>query len=190
MRYVGVGRRFVAVLIDGFVLSFVTVPFGTIEHVGRSITFRLSGGDLFFPGLIWLVYFTALEVIAGATLGKMVMGIRVLREDGAKLDWASAFVRNIARIIDGFPYFLPYLVGAISVWSSPNRQRLGDRWGHTVVVMKDSVPPNHGEPRTPGAGVEVRLGAAPPPPSPTVGTSAPPPMPPPPPVPPGGSSIG
>ena len=64
-----------------------------------------------------------------------------MNEDGTKLGWRAAVVRNVARIVDAFPYVFPYLVGAISVWASPNQQRLGDRWANTVVVTKESMLP-------------------------------------------------
>jgi len=58
----------------------------------------------------------------------------VVREDGAKIDYRDSTVRNILRIIDAIPYFIPYLLGAILIWSSDRKQRLGDRVGRTIVV--------------------------------------------------------
>jgi uncharacterized RDD family membrane protein YckC len=48
----------------------------------------------------------------------------------------AALIRNILRIVDGL---FVYLVGAILVWKSDKRQRLGDRVAHTVVVRASSV---------------------------------------------------
>lgn len=66
--------------------------------------------------------------------------------DGSRLDPRSAFVRNILRPVDAFPYVFPYLVGAVLVWSGPLRQRLGDRVAKTAVVRAGtervpSMPP-------------------------------------------------
>jgi uncharacterized RDD family membrane protein YckC len=61
----------------------------------------------------------------------MAMKLRVVRQDGAALDWQAAVVRNILRIIDGLFF---YLVGAIAVWISKSKQRLGDMAAHTIVV--------------------------------------------------------
>jgi hypothetical protein len=47
----------------------------------------------------------------------------------------AAAVRNLARAVDAFPYVIPYLVGAIAVRSSDTKQRLGDRWAKTVVIL-------------------------------------------------------
>lgn len=140
MRYVSVGRRFAAVLIDGVMLGIMSGPFADVERGPGYFRISWNGGRLLWPGVIGIVYYLLLEGVAGATIGKFVTGIRVVKEDGSKLDWSSALVRNLARIVDAFPYFFPYLVGAIAVWSSPpTRQRLGDRWANTVVVTKDSL---------------------------------------------------
>jgi uncharacterized RDD family membrane protein YckC len=61
----------------------------------------------------------------------MVTKIKVIREDGGKINMEQAFTRTILRIIDGL--FL-YLIGAILIWKSEKKQRLGDRIAKTVVV--------------------------------------------------------
>ena len=139
MTYVGVGRRFVAIFVDSILLLILSGPFAEIRHGDGYLQIDWHGRRLFWPSLIVICYFVLLEGIAGATIGKFLTGIRVVNQDGTKLDWSAAFVRNIARIVDAFPYAFPYLVGAISVWASPIQQRLGDRWANTVVVTKESV---------------------------------------------------
>jgi uncharacterized RDD family membrane protein YckC len=137
VQYVSVGRRFVAVLIDSIILGAAGAPFADFKSVqtsyGTSYSINYHGGA--FLGIIgiWLVYYTVMEATLGGTAGKMVMGIRVVQEDGSKCTWQGAIVRNLLRIIDGF---FVYLVAAILVWSSPTRQRLGDRAADTVVIKK------------------------------------------------------
>ena len=178
MQYVRVGRRFVAILVDSIIVSLFVAPFTPvmdIVHRPGYYNFHIGGHHLFWPGLAAIVYFTIFEGLTGATVGKFMMGIRVVSEDGSKLTWTASIVRNVARLIDEFPYFIPYLLGAILVWNSPTRQRLGDRWGHTVVVTKASllarelgIPP---------------VGMQPPAPPGTRGVGGSPPLPPPPPAP-------
>ena len=167
MTYVSVGRRFVAILIDWILVGLVTAPFGTYRFENGSFQYSSAGGAFLVQLLVTLAYFTVLEATVGATVGKLALGVRVVNADGSKLDWGSALVRNILRIVDAFPYFIPYLVGAILVWSSPTRQRLGDRAGGTAVVTKDSVGRGPALPGATGAGV----GAPPPPPPPPPGTA-------------------
>jgi uncharacterized RDD family membrane protein YckC len=185
MTYVGVGRRFVAIFLDSVLLLIMSGPFAEIRHGAGYWRIGWSGRHLFWPGLIAIAYFVLLEGIAGATIGKFATGIRVVNEDGTKLGWSGAVVRNVARLVDAFPYFLPYLVGAISVWASPTQQRLGDRWGSTAVVTKESIGMSNAGtsgPATAGGGWQHV-----PTPPPTDASTDAPPLPPPPPMPPAAS---
>jgi len=74
-----------------------------------------------------------LEATQGATLGKRILGLRVVKIDGSPIGWSESIIRNLLRIIDGL---FAYLVGAILIWTSPQRQRLGDRVAKTVVVRR------------------------------------------------------
>lgn len=185
MTYVGVGRRFVAIFVDGVLLLIMSGPFAEIQSGEGYWRIGWHGRQVFWPSLIAIVYYVVLEAIAGATIGKFLTGIRVVNEDGTKLGWTGAVVRNVARVVDVFPYVFPYLVGAVSVWASPTHQRLGDRWANTVVVTKESL-------RTPGAGLSGPGAAGgwqhvPTPPPVDVSANVPP-LPPPPPMPPGTTS--
>jgi uncharacterized RDD family membrane protein YckC len=71
--------------------------------------------------------------MAGATIGKMVLGLRVVKLDGSRISWKESIIRTLLRIIDGL---FGYLLGAILVWKSPTKQRLGDRVAKTVVVRR------------------------------------------------------
>jgi uncharacterized RDD family membrane protein YckC len=131
MEAVGVGRRAVAIIIDS-VLLFILGYFIAMATGGTtSEGFHLHGGPAFLWLGIGLAYYIVMEAMWGATLGKKAMGLKVVKESGEPLDWQASIVRNVMRIIDGFLF---YLVGAIVVWVSKSRQRLGDMAAHTLVV--------------------------------------------------------
>ena len=64
----------------------------------------------------------------------MAVKIKVVKEDGSKLSYIDAFVRTLLLYIDAFPYIIPFLLGAILIWTSDKKQRLGDRVARTIVV--------------------------------------------------------
>jgi uncharacterized RDD family membrane protein YckC len=169
MRYVGVGRRLLATVVDWIVGFLWTVPFSHVEHttvtVGNTVVhgtkYNLTGAPFLVSLLIWLAYYTLMEGLFGATVGKFATGIRVVREDGSKADIQAALVRTVSRFIDALPFFIPYLVGAIVIWTSPKRQRLGDRWAHTVVIRAGSTVP-----APIGIGMQPPVAAPMPPPPP------------------------
>ncbi len=142
--YQGVAIRFVAILIDTVIIaiiaSILSAPFNAFAVITNSasgtVTFSFAGvlGGLVSLA-VFMLYFTLLEGHYGQTVGKMAVKIKVVREaDGAPIDYSQAAVRTILRFLDEIPYFIPYLLGAILIWSSEEKQRLGDRVGHTVVV--------------------------------------------------------
>lgn len=132
-RYVGVGPRAVAVIID-FVILFA-IGWGIAAVTGNTTAggFEMEGAPAFLMFGLWLVYLIGSEAVVGATIGKLLVGIKVVMEDGAPIDLGAAVVRNVLRIVDGL---FVYLVGAILVWRSPTRQRVGDRAANTVVVYR------------------------------------------------------
>jgi uncharacterized RDD family membrane protein YckC len=139
MEHVGVALRFVALLIDGavfFVLGFVIALMSggtsSASTVGtQTAGFHLAGGSFLVWCLISLAYYISCETLLGGTLGKLALGLRVVDEEGGQIKWGASVVRNLLRIVDGLFF---YLIGAVAVWSSPARQRLGDRAAHTYVV--------------------------------------------------------
>jgi uncharacterized RDD family membrane protein YckC len=143
---VGVGPRAVAAVIDilfvGVVLWIpLVVAFGhrtTYRSPDGTTTITWTGdGQLFLFGIAAaLGYYIFLETLVGATVGKLLLNLRVRYEDGNPIGLFDAVVRNVVRFVDGFPYVIPYLVGAITIWGGSDRQRLGDRAAETIVTYK------------------------------------------------------
>ncbi len=76
----------------------------------------------------------------GKTVGKHVLGIRVMDERGLRLQPGQVLVRNLLRFVDALPMF--YAVGGAVCLFSRRCQRLGDLAAGTVVVrnIKVSLP--------------------------------------------------
>ncbi len=143
-EYVGVWRRAVAVVLDLIIIGSLTGPiwlnsglFTTATRANASgtvteiVPFVASPWTGLLVAAIPFIYFTLLEGFFGATAGKMLLGLRVVQLDGRPITWREAIVRNLLRPIDEI---IIYLVAVISVWSSPRKQRLGDRAADTVVI--------------------------------------------------------
>ncbi|XSG81642.1 MAG: RDD family protein [Methyloligella sp. ZOD6] len=78
-------------------------------------------------------YYALLEGFwSGQTIGKRLLGIKVVRLDGGPCDFAQAMMRTLLRLVDGLFF---YFVGAVFVITSPRHQRLGDRVAGTTVVF-------------------------------------------------------
>lgn len=132
MEHVGVGLRAVAVIIDSILLCIVGYVLALVTGGTTSSGFDLQGGPFFLWAVIGLGYYIAMEAHFGWTLGKRLLGLKVVKLQGeTPIDWQASTIRNLLRLVDGLFF---YLVGAIAVWTSKERQRLGDRVAGTVVV--------------------------------------------------------
>lgn len=129
------GQRVGAILLD---TVLVMVPlflvaallFGDSAAEGAGFQVSLDGLPFLLTSLLALGYFIGLELVSGQTLGKRVVGIRVVSEKG-ELGAGPVLIRNLLRIVDGF---LCYLVGFVVALASKKNQRLGDMAASTRVV--------------------------------------------------------
>ena len=129
------GRRILAIIVDSLLIGLLLSPFtlfGTNSDGSMSTYQSVSQGLTYLVAV--LLYFTLLEGYLGQTVGKMLLGIKVIREDNGEVPGlGTAALRTVLRLIDGL---FGYLVGFIAVMASAKRQRLGDMAAHTLVVRK------------------------------------------------------
>jgi uncharacterized RDD family membrane protein YckC len=140
------GRRVLATIVDAIVICvmyfvvglLVAILFGGAYGGDGQVGFSLNG----LPALILFIllvfsvffYYTLMEGYLGRTLGKMLFGIKVVREDnGGVPGLGAAALRTVLRIIDGILF---YAVAFVSVQVSEKNQRLGDMVADTLVVRK------------------------------------------------------
>ena len=133
------GRRVLAIIADGLLLGVV---FSTISVLARAVGLGEADAPL-FAGYTWaggffvlaMAYYALMEGYRGQTVGKMLLGIRVVREDGGGgvPGFKAALIRSLLRVVDGL---LGYLVGFVAVVASEKNQRLGDMAARTLVVRE------------------------------------------------------
>jgi uncharacterized RDD family membrane protein YckC len=140
----GVGSRAGAqmidlVLIGSFYLLLAAILGEGITGLTRSnITSEASSYLIaVFIGIVFLVsnlYYIALEYfMGGKTVGKKIVGIRVIQDNGQSLTLLSAILRNLFRLVDSLP--LLYGLGAVVCFFHPRDKRVGDLIAGTVVVI-------------------------------------------------------
>jgi uncharacterized RDD family membrane protein YckC len=139
------GRRIGAALIDVALLSALlailaaTIGESTVGD-GASYSFDLYGVEAAVYYALVLLYYFALEVTLGQTVGKLLVGLRVVRTDGGRPSVAAIAVRTLVRVVDWLPFF--YLVGFIAMLvPGERRQRLGDLAARTGVAR--ALPVRH-----------------------------------------------
>lgn len=140
LELAGVGSRAAAALVDTVVAS---LGLGLLVGVVLLLGFRpgtlLAGWLLALVVLLlaftFLAYFVLLEALnGGRTLGKQLLGIRVVMDTGRPVTPTAAAVRGLFRLLDCYLPILPFLPGLVLIFLQRRNQRLGDLVAGTIVV--------------------------------------------------------
>lgn len=129
-------KRAFAAFIDYFLfISFdfiFLVQFGkhTTNSDGRPIV-EAEGFLAYIPLIIWFITFPVVESIEGKTLGKKIMRIKVVREDGSNINFFTSFQRRIFDFVDFLLLGLPAIIVSRN---NKRRKRIGDWVARTIVV--------------------------------------------------------
>lgn len=143
-RFARLGDRFIAFALDVALLgglfaivdAWAFMRWGRFEASELQLTTASVVIAITLNSALLFLYGSLLEAACGATLGKVLVGIRVVRTaQGGAL--AACAVRNLLRIVDGLAF---YLVGTAVAACSEARQRLGDICGRTAVIEESFGP--------------------------------------------------
>jgi uncharacterized RDD family membrane protein YckC len=133
VAYGGFWIRVVAYIIDGILLTIVC---GVVDRL-LGINILTTDWDHYDPlaNVISLVigwlYFALLESSErGATVGKMVMGLRVVTSDGQRLSFMNATGRYFAKILSA----IIFCIGFIMVAFTDKKRGLHDIIAGTLVI--------------------------------------------------------
>jgi uncharacterized RDD family membrane protein YckC len=141
-----IGNRFLACAVDhGLQVLAILLLILALQWSGLLANFgdRLADAPKWMTALliivvflIWSGYFALFEWLwNGQTPGKIMLRLRVIREDGRPVTFWEAAARNLLRLLDMMPFPF-YSVGLVSVFASARDQRVGDLVAGTVVVRE------------------------------------------------------
>lgn len=144
----GLGTRFLAIAVDAviqwgaaFLLLMIVVPLTMVSKFSKLVQNPAAIDGVLVTilllafGFLFFLYKLLLEAFwNGQTVGKRMVGIRVIKANGLPVDFLQVVVRNLLRVIDYLP--LQYLVGTVAIVASKRGQRLGDMVAGTVVVRE------------------------------------------------------
>ncbi|NLF89046.1 RDD family protein [Candidatus Bathyarchaeota archaeon] len=125
--------RLIAYIIDSIIIGIVA---SIISFAAAFGVFALGWGSLIILGImgvLYFLYYSILDVVWGATLGKRIMGLTVQGTDGQRLTFGKAFIRNLSKLF-WLILFLDWLIGIISTGNK--QQKFLDRVAGAVVVQR------------------------------------------------------
>src|SRR5918997_6766371 len=120
------GRRVLATIVDvillGILFAVMSVLFGESSTQGTSVSFSTGTFPTLGFFVLAMAYYILMEGYLGQTVGKMLLGIKVVRENTGEVPGIkAAAIRTVLRIIDGL---FSYLVAFVAVLASHKNQRL------------------------------------------------------------------
>lgn len=137
-RFARLGDRFIAFVLDSAFLfglfavvdAWAFMRWGSVDGTELQLTTASLLVAITLNAALLFLYGWLLEAAWGATLGKAIVGIRVVGTS-RRCSFSACAVRNLLRIVDGMGF---YLVGIFVAGCSSVRQRLGDIYARTVVI--------------------------------------------------------
>ncbi|WP_017473771.1 RDD family protein [Amphibacillus jilinensis] len=139
----GIGSRAAAFLIDSLIIGLFNVVIFILALISLDSILYL----LFYnPDSLWILAWVVLLIFVinwsyfflfeyfynGKTIGKRLIGIRVIQDNGHRLTLLSSFIRNFLRVIDDLPG--GYFIGIVMIFFHSKHKRLGDLVAGTIVV--------------------------------------------------------
>ena len=113
-----------------------TKPEEVVMTLGTLVIALLIIGQLIVE---WAYFMISEQLTGGRSIGKRLVGLRVIGQDGLPLTPRASLVRNLLRAVDVLPG--SYVVGLVAIVASPKGQRLGDLAAGTIVVRLDRGAP-------------------------------------------------
>ena len=148
LRLATLGSRVLAILLDlSIQLTALALLLLGLAGVSAATSASLPGwvAVVIVTFLVFLVIFGYPAIFEtmwnGKTVGKRVLGIRVVTTEGAPIRFRHAAIRAALELVD---FFIPPggLVACISVLVTRDDQRLGDLAAGTIVVHERSANPS------------------------------------------------
>ncbi|MBB5324947.1 putative RDD family membrane protein YckC [Anoxybacillus tepidamans] len=126
----GFWKRFLASLLDGIIIG---IPLAVISYWIKGDW----GGDA-FTSIINVLYFWVVPVIwSGYTVGKKIIGIRIVKINGEKLGFGAMFLRSIvASLLYGITLGFALLISAIMVAAREDKRAIHDFIAGTYVTTE------------------------------------------------------
>ncbi|MCM3712084.1 RDD family protein [Sporosarcina luteola] len=158
-KFAGFWTRFWAYIIDLLVVSSISGIF--IKPIFRVLDIKISNPSflLFSPYkvtllILFLAYFALMTKFTGQTVGKMILGIKVVTKDGGKLTWATVFFREVIGRFISKLLTIPYLFVAFM----PKKEALHDLFADTYVIHEQAFEREVIETRQERKGEELQAG--------------------------------
>ncbi len=140
-HYAGFWIRFLAYILDSIIiaipltlvyiiLNFILVFIFSISEIAAFLITYVIFAVL--PIIVFLTYEFIMVGKKGATLGKMIVGAKITKDNGEEMDMGSSALRLLGKFINSFTL----CIGFLMVGFTEKKQGLHDMIAKTYVIYK------------------------------------------------------
>ncbi|MCX8074803.1 MAG: RDD family protein [Clostridia bacterium] len=131
--YAGFWLRFVALIIDGFVIFGISFVVGIIFGILFAQDGINESTSNILGTIIGWLYFSLMESSSNqGTVGKIAIGLKVVDLNGNRISFLRATGRYFAKILSSITLFIGYIMAGLT----EKKQALHDMVASTLVVNK------------------------------------------------------
>ena len=143
-----VGARLIDLIVHSVVGFCATLFFAFLVGIAAAMAHRTPAslgpklGHLTLAGFVFgllggIAYHSTCEGVHGSTVGKLALSMVVLQEDGSPCRLWPAVIRSLGYFVDALFFGV---IGYFAMQKSPQQQRHGDAWAHTIVCKRSDAP--------------------------------------------------
>ena len=145
-KLASLGKRWLAILIDGIIVAIPTLMLIGVTGISANLETALSASDdalvsaaisqfqsdilvlNLLVSALYNVFF--MTYFNGQTLGKIMLGLRVVKKNGKRISWLDALLRNVF----GYTISGIFLLGYIWAVVDRENQAWHDKLARTIVI--------------------------------------------------------
>lgn len=140
LHFAGFWMRFWAYLLDALVVlsinGLISLP---LRLIGVNDSIMVFSPFMLLSAFVFFLYFGLMTKYYGQTLGKMVLGLKVISTDGSGLTWTQIIFREgVGRLLHQLFFMLRVIY--LFVAFTNKKQGLHDLIADTYVVFERSAP--------------------------------------------------
>jgi uncharacterized RDD family membrane protein YckC len=138
-RVIDIGVHYIAALLAGFLFALIlAIAAGGAPPVAVVQRTFQNNFAVFVAGLLGLFAYNVIcTSVHGSTLGKLLLSMQVIQDDGSPCRPKSAIIRELGYFVDALFFGL---IGYYAMREDPEQKRHGDQWADTIVCKRAQVP--------------------------------------------------
>ena len=131
--------HYIAALLAGFLFALIlAIAAGGAPPVAVLHRTFQNNFAVIVAGLLGLFAYNVIcTSVHGSTLGKLLLSMQVIQDDGSPCRPKSAIIRELGYFVDALFFGL---IGYYAMREDPEQKRHGDEWADTLVCKRAQVP--------------------------------------------------